>query len=317
MTTSSTAHRVIAAVLGTAVWSGCVVGDTSTEPDETNSDPEPEGSPPAAPAIRNLIPVVGDEPLRGISVDIADQSNNEAGFTLQRKSSGGSYAVVASLGANPTSYDDWGLDASIEYTYRVRAHNSHGTSSWSQERSALAPGPQMTSLSTYTTADAFVQATSPNTNFGSHEYVTVAGDSGYWGGRAHGLLAFDLPAIPSYFTDWGASNLRLCEAGGGNTSYPGSIEIRAVPLVGQWSEQSVTWATRPGSWLSTSGTASHNPNQDTCVLIDVTDVVLEWYAGVRSNLGFMLYSGSEAYVAYYSKEGLQSGSALLVIGYYW
>ncbi len=58
------------------------------------------------------------------------------GYTLQRKSGEGSYAnVSASIGAGDTAYSDSGLTPGTEYTYRIRAANSHGSGGWSSEAS--------------------------------------------------------------------------------------------------------------------------------------------------------------------------------------
>ena len=51
----------------------------------------------------------------------------------------GSYAVVATLGANATSYSDTGLSALTAYTYRVQAVTPAGTVS-SNEATAMTPG---------------------------------------------------------------------------------------------------------------------------------------------------------------------------------
>jgi hypothetical protein len=54
-----------------------------------------------------------------------DRSDNETGFRIERDSS-----VIHTVGANVTSYSDGGLHPSTQYTYRVGAYNSAGTS-WS------------------------------------------------------------------------------------------------------------------------------------------------------------------------------------------
>jgi hypothetical protein len=127
---------------------------------------------------------------------------------------------------------------------------------------------------------------------------------------------FTLPSIPSY-GQYQSADLRLVEAGGGNTTYPGTIGIYAAPVLNTWSENTVTWNNRPGSYLSNAGYGSHNPNNNSAIYIDVTDVVSDWYAGVRPNRGFMLFSGSNAYCSYYAREGYSAGSAYLTVTYTW
>ena len=72
-----------------------------------------------------------------INLTWADNSNNETGFKLERKTgSGGTYAQIATPAANATSYSDSGLSAATQYVYRVRANNAAGDSAFSAEANA-------------------------------------------------------------------------------------------------------------------------------------------------------------------------------------
>lgn len=71
-----------------------------------------------------------------INLSWADLSSNETGFRLERSQGGGAFGLIATLGANVTSYQDTGLAASTQYTYRVRSYNSVGDSSNSNTASA-------------------------------------------------------------------------------------------------------------------------------------------------------------------------------------
>jgi unsaturated rhamnogalacturonyl hydrolase len=75
-----------------------------------------------------------------INLTWADNSNNEAGFYIERKTGTSSYVQVASVAANITSYSNTGLAANTTYTYRVRAFNDTGNSSYSNEASATTFG---------------------------------------------------------------------------------------------------------------------------------------------------------------------------------
>ncbi|MEZ5993503.1 MAG: right-handed parallel beta-helix repeat-containing protein [Planctomycetota bacterium] len=78
--------------------------------------------------------------LGGLSIQVSwnDTSSNEDGFTLERKDSGGSFAVIATLTANATGHTDTGLVDGVTYTYRVMATNTVGNSAFSNEASATA-----------------------------------------------------------------------------------------------------------------------------------------------------------------------------------
>lgn len=68
-----------------------------------------------------------------------DNSNNEAGFTIERKSSGDDvYFPVGKAGANETSYEQdelstYAVFPGEDYYYRVRAYNESGSSGYSNE----------------------------------------------------------------------------------------------------------------------------------------------------------------------------------------
>jgi List-Bact-rpt repeat protein len=77
-----------------------------------------------------------------------DNSTDETGFHVERKTgTTGTYAQIASVGANVTSYTDSTLMDLTTYCYRVNAFNSYGTSPYSPEACASTPTPvQMFSL---------------------------------------------------------------------------------------------------------------------------------------------------------------------------
>ena len=113
--------------------------------------------PPAAPSGLLATAVVGHE----IDLSWADNSNNEASFTLQRAPDNngvaGSYALVATLAANTTSYANLKVAANTKYWYRVRATNAGGNSAWavtSVTSLAEAPLPPTAFIANKTTSSA-------------------------------------------------------------------------------------------------------------------------------------------------------------------
>ena len=64
-----------------------------------------------------------------------DNASDETGFKVERKTGAGSYSEIAKLVTNVTSYYDNNLPVSTIYTYRVRAFNAAGNSSYSKEDS--------------------------------------------------------------------------------------------------------------------------------------------------------------------------------------
>ena len=65
-----------------------------------------------------------------------DGSTHETGFLIERKTAGGSFTTLASVGASVTAYADTAVTANTTYTYRVKAMGSAGGSSYSNESSA-------------------------------------------------------------------------------------------------------------------------------------------------------------------------------------
>ncbi len=95
------------------------------------------GSAPAAPTGLTLTPQASYE------VDLAwtDNSNIETGYEVQRMDPGGSFATIALLPPNSTSYIDTELFAGVDYSYRVRALNFAADSDFSNVASVGTPVP--------------------------------------------------------------------------------------------------------------------------------------------------------------------------------
>ena len=68
-----------------------------------------------------------------IELKWTDQSNNENGFKIERKTGTGSFTEIDTVAQNIQSYIDTGLTSGSTYYYRVRAYNASGNSSYSNE----------------------------------------------------------------------------------------------------------------------------------------------------------------------------------------
>ena len=87
----------------------------------------PSPTPPNAPS--NL---TGSVISSGVQLTWTDASGNEQGFRVQRaRGAQGSFVLLATVGANITTYIDAAVTAGKVYRYRVRAFNDAGASAWS------------------------------------------------------------------------------------------------------------------------------------------------------------------------------------------
>jgi fibronectin type III domain protein len=66
-----------------------------------------------------------------IDLGWADNSTNEAAFQIERSTNGKTFTMVATVGANVTTYASTGLARNKSYSYRVRATNPAGASAYS------------------------------------------------------------------------------------------------------------------------------------------------------------------------------------------
>ena len=105
---------------------------TSPYSNEANATTQKELTIPNKPT--NLMANAGSS--TEIKINWTDTSDNEDGFKVERKTSGGSYAEVKTLPANTIMFLDSGLTPNTTYYYRVRAYNAAGNSDYSNEANA-------------------------------------------------------------------------------------------------------------------------------------------------------------------------------------
>jgi hypothetical protein len=266
------------------------------------------------------------EPNRIMRLRIQDYSNNESGFTLERKVNSGDFSHLADLPSNADSYEDVGVAVSTTYTYRIRASNESGNSGW-WEKKIVSLGPQKNSKRERASADAMVFEYNPNRNFGAGLLI-VSGTTPYGGedtGLVSTLLSFTLSPLPIYATYKGAS-LTMRDVSNGNIPYPIPIELYAALNLEDWNEDTVTWYTQPSLKLSdekgrfayVSKNADNENNGVVSIEMDVSRLASYWYSNKSPNYGINLYTDrDDVYWRFGSREGLLFEQPTLNIDYYW
>jgi len=98
-------------------------------------------SPPAAPSNLAGTAVAQGANNARVTLIWTDNSNNEAGFTIQRSTSADFTANVTStnVGANTTTFQTGNVSRKTLFYFRVQAFNAAGTSAWSNVISVLTP----------------------------------------------------------------------------------------------------------------------------------------------------------------------------------
>ncbi len=92
--------------------------------------------PPTIPAAPSNLTVVAG--CNQINLVWRDNSINETAFEISRATSiNGTYSIIATLGANSTTYNNSGLRNNRRYYYKVRAKNTTGVSAWSNKANAV------------------------------------------------------------------------------------------------------------------------------------------------------------------------------------
>jgi hypothetical protein len=71
-----------------------------------------------------------------INLSWVDRSSYEKGFRIERSADGSTFKQIASVNPNVVTYSDGGVQTGKTYSYRVRAYNKQGNSTYSNTVSA-------------------------------------------------------------------------------------------------------------------------------------------------------------------------------------
>jgi hypothetical protein len=146
----------------------------------------------------------------GVELIWTDNSNNETGFTIERKTgASGSYSVLANVASGAFSYHDNSVLNGYTYYYRVYAYNGSGNSEYSNVDSITMSGsndltpPNITDNTTLPTEVVVVNNTaSPQVTIYAAAYDNESGVSSL---RLQYISEGDLAATDSNFTRYDGS----------------------------------------------------------------------------------------------------------------
>lgn len=83
----------------------------------------------------------GATPSSSLTVNWNDNATNETNYVLERSTDGTTFSVIATLGANTTSYNEAGLIPNTQYYYRVKATNATESSVYTSNTATTPPVP--------------------------------------------------------------------------------------------------------------------------------------------------------------------------------
>ncbi|QQS37601.1 MAG: PQQ-dependent sugar dehydrogenase [Ignavibacteriales bacterium] len=172
-------------------------------------------------------------PPNSIQLTWNDNSNNELGFKIERKTSSTSFVLIDSVGANVTTYTNAGVNDTVQYTYRVFAYNSTDNSGYSNQASEIitsvpveltsftANAVQSSVVLKWRTASetnnrgfeierflnnnwakiGYVEGNGTTTDGSSYEYVDDFGDNDFKGSVGYRLKQIDFDGTFSYSSE--------------------------------------------------------------------------------------------------------------------
>lgn len=153
-------------------------------------------TPPAAPTGLAATAVSSAQ----INLAWTDNATDETSYSVERSTNGTTFSVIATLGANATSYSNTGLAASTTYWYRVRAANSGGFSGYSNTASATTQAASGTWVTI--TYDDFESGMGSYTDGGA-DMSRYTGGTYAWQGSAAADIQDNSGTASSFYTTTG------------------------------------------------------------------------------------------------------------------
>jgi hypothetical protein len=130
----------------------------------------------------------------------SDNSSDEDGFRLERRTGAEAFAEIATVGTDVNDYNDMGLQPATTYDYRVCAYNGGGNSPYSDEVSATTLEPNEPNEPNMIVGDDDPNSTQYIS--GSYWYHLVAGEITDLEDGVPLWFRFECVSQPVYSSDW-------------------------------------------------------------------------------------------------------------------
>jgi hypothetical protein len=161
---------------------GSLIGCSKSSDPGTSSNNQGQNSNPTTPTI--TIPLAPTNLIvdsvsnskyayHKVYLSWTDNSTTEQGFKIERKTISTNFTLVGTVGTNVISFSDSTVFPNIQYSYRVYAYNTAGSS---------------TNYSNVDTANVFGLAIGQSYQGGKIAYFLQSGDPGYINNQVHGLI---------------------------------------------------------------------------------------------------------------------------------
>lgn len=262
-------------------------------------------STPQAPAAASgLIATANSQTSVGLSWN--DNSSNETGFRIERRTTSGSFAPVGTVGAGVTTFTDTSAAANTTYVYQVIAYNATGDAPASNTASVTTPANPSSNTTLTAVEDTFARGgTEADTNFADATWLQAKFSSTPIYNRT-AYIRFDISSLST------ASNVKLRLYADLNTA--DSVQLAAFAVAGPWSETTMTFNNQPGKSGGALATATVTSTSGEWVELDVTAFVQQAITAGKTSIDFALdgTKSSTAFVAIASRESGATAPQLVV-----
>lgn len=218
-----------------------------------------------------------------------DNSSNEAGFRIERRTGTGGFQPIAAVDADATSFTDAAVVREQEYSYRICAFNALGESDYTYSSSVVVPPasiPELGALENLTmpfnqesrsvafmVSDPRVESSSLVVTARSSNQVLLPNDSIQMAGQG-GERTISVRPRPGVA---GTSTLTLTVSNGERTSARSFVLTVEVPVITQQGSSSESPLIGPRSYFSSA--TAENP-VSVALLIDTRQVATLMLSGV-------------------------------------